>query len=62
MQFSLGHFKVKANAEAYRRKIEKIVGRDAKIIVEDNFLKSESLRSQNVLMLTRTLKYSERME
>ena len=35
----LGAFKVRANAEVLRRKLEKLVGRDAKIIVEDNFFK-----------------------
>ena len=39
MLFSLVHFKVRANAEVLRRKLEKLVGRDAKIIVEDNYFK-----------------------
>jgi hypothetical protein len=35
----LGAFQVRANAEVLRRKLEKLVGRNAKIIVEDNFFK-----------------------
>jgi hypothetical protein len=35
----LGAFKVKANAEAFRRKLEKLLGRDVKIVIENNFYK-----------------------